>query len=52
VASPLDNLCGPGKALRKEAPDANEFAGLKRSGLDRYLIGVTRTSTSPCASTY
>ena len=41
MASPLDNLCGPGKALRKEAPDANEFAGLKRSGLDRYLIGVT-----------
>jgi len=35
VASPLDNLCGPGKALRKEAPDANEFAGLKRSGLTR-----------------
>ena len=33
MASPLDNLCGPGKALRKEAPDANEFAGLKRSGL-------------------
>jgi len=35
VASPLDNLCGPGKALRKEAPDANELAGLKRSGLTR-----------------
>ncbi len=35
MASPLDNLCGPGKALRKEAPDANELAGLKRSGLTR-----------------
>jgi len=35
VGSPLDGLCGPGKALRKEAPDANEFAGLKRSGLRR-----------------
>jgi hypothetical protein len=35
VASPLDNLCGPGKALRKEAPDASELAGLKRSGLTR-----------------
>jgi len=35
VGSPLESLCGPGKALRKEAPDANEFAGLKRSGLAR-----------------
>ena len=35
MASPLENLAGPGKALRKEAPDANEFAGLKRSGLTR-----------------
>ena len=35
MGSPLDGLCGPGKALRKEAPEANEFAGLKRSGLRR-----------------
>ena len=35
MGSPLDKLSGPGKALRKEAPDANEFAGLKRSGLTR-----------------
>jgi hypothetical protein len=35
VSSPLENLSGPGKALRREAPNANEFAGLKRSGLTR-----------------
>lgn len=35
MGSPLESLCGPGKALRKEPPDANEFAGLKRSGLTR-----------------
>lgn len=33
--SPLANLCGPGKSLSVEAPDAMEFAGLKRSGLAR-----------------
>jgi hypothetical protein len=27
VASPLENLSGPGRALQKEAPDAKEFAG-------------------------
>jgi hypothetical protein len=32
VASPFDNLSGPGKALKAELPDAKEFAGLKRSG--------------------
>ena len=30
--SALENLCGPGKSLRSEPPDAQEFAGLKRSG--------------------
>ena len=35
MSSPLDNLCGPGKPLAAEAPDAMEFAGLKRSGLAR-----------------
>ena len=34
-AQPLDNLCGPGKPLQQEAVDANEFAGLLRSGLAR-----------------
>ena len=35
MASPLENLSGPGQSLRKEAPDAKEFAGLKQSGLRR-----------------
>lgn len=35
MADPLANLSGPGKALRTEAPDAAEFAGLLRSGLAR-----------------
>jgi hypothetical protein len=35
VASPLENLSGPGRPLQKEAPDAKEFAGLKRSALAR-----------------
>lgn len=32
MTSPLENLAGPGKALRKEPVDANECAGLVRSG--------------------
>lgn len=32
MTSPLENLAGPGKALRKEPVDANEYAGLVRSG--------------------
>lgn len=32
MSSPLDNLCGPGKALRLEEPDSNELVGLLRSG--------------------
>ena len=35
MADPLGNLCGPGKPLRAEAPDAAEIAGLLRSGLAR-----------------
>lgn len=35
MTSPLENLCGPGKPLGIEPPDAKEFAGLKRSGLAR-----------------
>lgn len=35
MTSSLENLCGPGKSLRKEAPDAKEFAGLKRSARTR-----------------
>jgi hypothetical protein len=35
MADPLENLCGPGKPLQKEPFDANEFAGLLRSGIAR-----------------
>src|SRR3984885_10076038 len=35
MASPLENLSGPGKVLAVEPPDAKELAGLKRSGLVR-----------------
>jgi hypothetical protein len=45
MASPLDNLTGPGKALRKEPPDAKEFSGLKRSALAR-LSDAAKISNS------
>lgn len=45
MADPLENLCGPGKALRAEAPDAAELAGLIRSGLAR-LEDAGNTSLS------
>lgn len=45
VTSPLENLCGPGKALREEAPDAKEFAGLVRSGHAR-LADAQNTDVS------
>jgi hypothetical protein len=45
VPSPLENLAGPGKALRQEAPDAKEVAGLKRSGLTR-LVDAQKKSNS------
>lgn len=35
MTSPFDNLCGPGKPLKAEPPDAKEFAGLVRSGKAR-----------------
>lgn len=35
MPSAFENLCGAGKPLNAEPPDANEFAGLKRSGLAR-----------------
>ena len=35
MTSPLENLSKPGQPLRKEAPDAKEFAALKQSGLTR-----------------
>lgn len=45
MSSPLDSLCGPNKPLAPEAPDATEFAGLKRSGLAR-LQDASNTSLS------
>lgn len=33
--TPLENLSGPGKALKAEAPDAQELAGLLRTGRAR-----------------
>lgn len=35
MTSPLEALSGPGKSLRQEPSDAQEFSGLKRSGLAR-----------------
>lgn len=35
MSSAFENLCGAGKPLKAEPPDAAEFAGLKRSGLAR-----------------
>lgn len=31
----LENLCGPGKQLKAEAPDDNEITGLLRTGVAR-----------------
>ena len=39
----LENLCGPGKPHKAEAPDANEIAGLLRTGSAR-LIDASNTS--------
>ncbi|MDD3883627.1 MAG: hypothetical protein PHW66_01715 [Gallionella sp.] len=33
--SQLEKLCGPGKPLSPEPPDANEYAGLLKSGMAR-----------------
>ena len=35
MPSPLDNLAGPGGSLKREPPDADEFAGLIRSATVR-----------------
>ena len=35
MSLPLDNLSGPGKLLKAEAPDAAEIAGLLRTGMAR-----------------
>lgn len=45
MTSPLENLAGPGKSLRKESPDAAEYAGLVRSGRVR-LTDARKSSNS------
>lgn len=35
MADALENLSGPGRSLKAEAPDAQEIAGLLRTGLAR-----------------
>ena len=35
MTSAFEKLCGPGKPLKAEPPDAKEFAGLLRSGMAR-----------------
>ncbi len=37
MSQELDNLCGPGKPLKAEAPDAKESAGLVHTGRARLL---------------
>ena len=49
MADPRGNLCGPGKALRAEAPDTAELAGLIRSGLGRLNDAGTQACRSKAA---
>jgi hypothetical protein len=37
MTSAFENLCGPGKPLRPEPPDAKEFAGLRDMGLSKLV---------------
>ena len=45
MASSLENLAGPGKALHKEPSDAKEFSGLKRSALARLADAAKSTNS-------
>ena len=45
MTSPLENLSGPGGPLRKEPPDAREFANLRQSG-SRRLADAENTTNS------
>lgn len=45
MASPLENLCGPGKSLQSEPPDATEFARLKYSGMTRLSDAANATNS-------
>lgn len=42
MTSAFENLFGPGKPLKAEPPDANEFAGLLRSGAARLKDADTK----------
>lgn len=42
TSSPFENLCGAGKPLRAEPPDAREFAGLLRSAKARLNDAETK----------
>jgi len=42
----LDNLCGPGKSLKPEAPDANELAGLLRTGVERLVNDLIEATSA------
>lgn len=42
MTSAFDNLCGPGRPLRAEAPDAKEFDGLRRMGLEKLADARTK----------
>ena len=43
MSAELENLSGPGKPLKAEPPDANEIAGLLRTGLAR--LGDARNAS-------
>jgi hypothetical protein len=45
MTSPLDNLAGTSGSLRKESPDAEEYAGLIRSATVR-LVDAENTDNS------
>lgn len=45
MTSPFENLCGPGKPLKPEPPDAKEFAGLVRAANAR-LTDAARPALS------
>jgi hypothetical protein len=51
VSDPLENLCGPGKSLKAEPADANEIAGLLRTGAAR-LIDARDVTLAPKFGVY
>lgn len=47
MTSAFEKLCGPGKPLKAELPDAKEFAGLLRSGKARLKDASVDTLPPP-----